>query len=444
MCSLIFSTAIPENIQDANKFLLPRGPDKTVYNVIEGKFFLHNLLTITGDFTPQPIIDSNIVLLFNGQIYNYLEFGDYSCDTLCIIPLYKKYGIDFVKHLDGEFAIVLIDFNERISLITTDTYGTKPLFYSSENGLGAATYKDALTKCGFSLIDKMSANTTLIYDLDTYQLKEKREVTKFNLDQYKTNYDDWLKAFSESISKRCAHNREKLFIGLSSGYDSGVIASELVNQKIPFKCYSVTGSENLDILNKRWNLLRDKCELEIVTITPQMRNEAHEHLLNNTEDWKYTIRSARSDYSESYLSLWDDSGANNLSHICSLAKRDNRKIFISGGGADEIMSDYGHNGISKYQHSNFGGKFPEILTQDFLKNTWLSFYGSSMQSYLKKDEVVSGSYSQEGRYPYIDVRLVQEFLNLSVDLKNSKYKSVLYEYLTRNNFPFEPGQKIGF
>jgi asparagine synthetase B (glutamine-hydrolysing) len=175
-----------------------------------------------------------------------------------------------------------------------------------------------------------------------------------------------------------------------------------------------------------------------------MRETAHQHLLDTTEDWKYTIKSARSDYSEAYLSLWDDNGSNNLSHICSLAKRDNRKIFISGAGSDELYSDYGYAGISKYQHSNFGGRYPDVLTEDFLKNTWLSFFGSSMDSYLAKDEWVAGSYSLEGRYPFIDVKLVQEFLSLSVDLKNSKYKSVLHEYLTRNNFPFEPGQKIGF
>ena len=38
-----------------------------------------------------------VVFLFNGEIYNFKDFGDYKSDGHCIIDLYKKYGVDFVK-----------------------------------------------------------------------------------------------------------------------------------------------------------------------------------------------------------------------------------------------------------------------------------------------------------------------------------------------------------
>ncbi len=439
MCSLIFSTKPPISIEKANKFLKFRGPDATIHKTINGVFFLHNLLSITGDFTTQPIIDNDIILLFNGQIYNQPR---YSCDTLSIIPLYKEHGVNFVKHLDGEFAIVLVDFKEKIAIITSDVFGTKPLFIGLDGkDIGASTYRSALLECGFSYVEKIKANTTILFNLETNEIDNVTSVKDFNLDQYKTNFDDWNAAFTKSITKRCANNRENMCMGLSSGYDSGAIACALATQNLPFKCYSVIGSENREVLEKRWDYLRGKCELEIMTIDPTMKESGHNWLLKNTEDWKYTVRTTRSDYNERYLSLWDDSGSNNLSVVCSFAKRDNKKIFISGGGSDEIYSDYGFGGTSKYAHSNFGGLFPQNLKDIF---PWPSFFESTMESYLAKDEYVGGSYGLETRYPFIDVQLVQEFLNLTPELKNSRYKSVLDNYLTINNFPFARDQKIGF
>lgn len=443
MCSLIFSTKIPSNIGYMNEFMSKRGPDKIGVDVFNGHFFLHNLLSITGSYTPQPMISEtkDIVCLFNGEIYNFRDFGDYDNDSKCLIPLYQKYGEDFIKKLDGEFAIVLVDYSNDILIATTDTMGTKPLWMSNEDGLGFATYKSGLIRSGFKSAKKVAANTTLMCKISTLTIENYSTVTEFNLDQYKTTFDDWNAAFTKSITKRCANNRENMCMGLSSGYDSGAIACALVKQNLPFRCYSVIGSENREILEKRWTYLNGKCELEIMEITPEMRESGHQWLLKNTEEWKYTVRTTRSDYNERYLSLWDDNGSNGLSVVCSFAKRDNKKIFISGGGADEIFSDYGFGGVSKYAHSNFGGLFPQNLKDIF---PWPSFFESTMESYLAKDEYVGGSYGLETRYPFIDVQVVQEFLNLTCELKNSRYKSVLDNYLTINNFPFARDQKIGF
>jgi asparagine synthetase B (glutamine-hydrolysing) len=110
-------------------------------------------------------------------------------------------------------------------------------------------------------------------------------------------------------------------------------------------------------------------------------------------------------------------------------------------GGDEIFSDYGFGGKSKYQHSNFGGLFPKDLSALF---PWPSFFGSTMESYLAKEEYVGGAYGLESRYPFLDKEVVQEFLWLDVSLKNNNYKNVLHYYLTENEFPFACGQKIGF
>ena len=64
--------------------------------------------------------------------------------------------------------------------------------------------------------------------------------------------------------------------------------------------------------------------------------------------------------------------------------------------------------------------------------------------YIAKEEYVAGSFGIETRYPFLDTQLVQEFLWIESDLKNKYYKSVVHEYLMRNNFPFDENNKIGF
>jgi asparagine synthetase B (glutamine-hydrolysing) len=180
---------------------------------------------------------------------------------------------------------------------------------------------------------------------------------------------------------------------------------------------------------------------EFIIPTPEVKNEARLYIDNHVEQLFYKTYSSHGDYNEFNLALHDDNGATGLSMVCKKARDDNCKIYISGQGADEIISDYGFNGVRIYPHSNFGGLYPENLEDIF---PWPSFYGSSQESYLMKEEHVAGSYGIEARYPFLDKRVVQEFLALDCRLKNSAYKSALRVYLERNHFPSHFDEKIGF
>jgi len=67
-----------------------------------------------------------------------------------------------------------------------------------------------------------------------------------------------------------------------------------------------------------------------------------------------------------------------------------------------------------------------------------------MESYLMKEEYVGGAYGIETRYPFLDKKVVQAFLNLEKNLKNYNYKSAIHQYLLKNNFPFDENWKHGF
>jgi asparagine synthetase B (glutamine-hydrolysing) len=440
MCSFLFTDKKIEDLDYVNYFMKFRGPDKTTHVEVENFSFVHNILSITGDFLEQPFVDSEdeIVCVYNGEIYNYDQFGNYKSDGECLIPLYKQYGDEFIKELDGEFAIVLVDFIKNKLIVSTDVFATKPLWYNIDDKICVATYESAVKRLGYLTANKLEANTTKVYDLTTKQLLNEFTIFDFDLTQYKNTFDDWIIAFKNSINKRTKNLREQLFIGLSSGYDSGAISCELTNQNVPYKAYTLIGNENFDVLKERYSLFNDNSSGQFLD---DNRWSYKEYINKNVEEFYYKIYSSSSDYNEFDLRLQDDNGSCGLSMICDYAKQEGKKVYLSGSGSDEIFSDYGFGGIKKYPHSNFGGLFPKDLNTIF---PWASFYGSTMLSYLAKEEYVAGSYGIETRYPYLDKYVVQEFLWLTEDLKNSNYKSVLFEYLTKNSYPFEKDRKIGF
>ena len=106
-------------------------------------------------------------------------------------------------------------------------------------------------------------------------------------------------------------------------------------------------------------------------------------------------------------------------------------------------------GKSIYSNSNFNGLFPENLEEIFPKHPndksceWYSFYNYTQKSFLGKEEIISGLYGIEGRYPYLDKDVVQEYINLTAKLKNSNYKAPMKYLFEKLNYPYEE-KKIGF
>ena len=128
MCSILGSNLLKTSYKHLNYHLQLRGPDNTTLIHKDGYGFLHNLLSMTGEITPQPFVEDDVICLYNGEIYNFDSFGDYKSDGECLIPLYKKYGDTFIQKLDGEFAIVLVDFNKDKLILSSDIFATKPIY----------------------------------------------------------------------------------------------------------------------------------------------------------------------------------------------------------------------------------------------------------------------------------------------------------------------------
>ena len=430
MCG--FAVSNVANIESSNAFCQKRGPDATTVNQFNGFHFLHNHLHITGDIIRQPFYKDDIVCVFNGEIYNYKNFGSYKSDGECLIDVYRMHGDNFASYLDGEFAICLVDFKNQKILTVTDTFACKPLWYETKDRkFCTGSYNSQLTGLGFNNAVKQKANTTLIFHLTKLSIIQEIQNVKFDLRQHKNSFDDWIFAFSKSIEKRIQNTGYGMFCGMSSGYDSGAIACELEKQKANFKAYTILNNENIDVLNAR---------LKTISNTEAFELSGEEFQIWKSELRNYCENFSYNDHLMSY-DIKKDQASMGLSAICNRARKEKRRIYFSGQGADEIISDYGFGGTKIYKHSSFGGKFPQDLTGFF---PWHSFWSGTQIQYLNKEEYVAGHFGIETRYPFLDKNLVQEFLWLTADLKNSKYKSCLDEYLKINNFPYQPAEKRGF
>lgn len=403
MCGFIVSQG-----EYNNEKIQRRGPDKTTVLERNGHKFVHNLLAITG-YAPQPYEDDDIVAVFNGEIYNHPYENS---DGENIIPLYQKHGVDFPKYLDGEFAIALYDFNAGRAIFTTDIFATKPLWLSDD---GVASYQSGIGGV------KIPANTTVVKNI-----KNGEEITHsvhdFDFTQHKNTYDDWIDAFERAVAKRAT---DDCFMGLSSGYDSGAIALAMERNKAKFKAYSIVAEEDRETIEKRHERLTAG---QILPLTGREYQETQVEIKNIAEEFAYRIKL---DNGVRKSKMTDDKGAVGLAWICKNAPE---RVYISGQGSDEIISDY-----SAYpRQSTFKGHFPEKLEE------WENFYSSCQEAYIAKEEHIAGAYGKEARYPFLDREVVQEFLWLKPELKNKHYKAPIHEYLTRYNYPFNEGQKVGF
>ena len=478
MCSFLVTNILNFILEYVNFYLKYRGPDGTNIKTINGIKFIHNLLHITGKKTLQPFIDTdypsicnsdsvpnsnsnqnsnqnsnidpNIVVLFNGEIYNYQEFNSlnnesYDSDGECIIPLYKKYGDDFIHHLYGEFAVVLFDFQRNLIILSTDIFSTKPLWYcfdKNKSKFAIASYASAIKRLGFNDTDivQLKANTTIFVDMDTLEINSNmtKRVYEFDLNQHKTTFDDWEQALINSITIRTKNSSFPFFIGLSSGYDSGGICCCLNNLNIKYESYSICGGEDVNTIVRRIDINnKNKNKGNLINLNLRTYKQISHILSYRCEDFKHFVLPNQ----QKPYSVLGDGASAGMATIFIEAKRQGYKYFLSGQGADEIFSDYGHNGIKFKHHSFFGGKFPNDLNNFF---PWHSVFDGVQKCFIAKEEYVSGAFGIEGRYPYLDKNVVQEFLWLDSKLKNSFYKSPLHHFLTKNNYPFKPNVKVGF
>ena len=136
------STEIRAVLQRMTDVIIHRGPDDEGFFTLDGiGLGMRRLSIIDLSSGKQPIFneDKSIVIVFNGEVYNYLElrkqlqsrghFFTTNSDTEVIVHLYEDFGDDCVQHLRGMFAFSIWDIRRNRLLIARDRLGIKPLYY---------------------------------------------------------------------------------------------------------------------------------------------------------------------------------------------------------------------------------------------------------------------------------------------------------------------------
>lgn len=143
MCGIcgIIGSSNPGTLEAMTDAIAHRGPDADGFYQQDDVSLGHRRLSIVDvQHGQQPMIDENgVVVVFNGEIYNHpvlqkeLEAEapyQTNSDTETILRAYHKYGTRCVEKLDGMFAFVLYDPQERLLLGARDRLGKKPLYYT--------------------------------------------------------------------------------------------------------------------------------------------------------------------------------------------------------------------------------------------------------------------------------------------------------------------------
>lgn len=116
-----------------------RGPDDEGYFLSGPIGLAHKRLSIIDLATGhQPMTADGVTVVFNGEIYNYVELREElrrrghafatTSDTEVLLRMYLEHGVDFVSRLNGMFAFVIYDPRQNRLVAARDHFGIKPLY----------------------------------------------------------------------------------------------------------------------------------------------------------------------------------------------------------------------------------------------------------------------------------------------------------------------------
>ena len=367
----------------------------------------HNLLSIYDlpdrVSLPQPVSNENLVLVFNGEIYNFNTIRNFLAKVsveaeiksdgealLYLIDFFNK-G-DLVKAIqaalrlaDGDYAFAVWD-GENLA-VTRDPLGVKPLFYAVGDELCAfASSRDSLHEVGFDEVESLKPENILFNWVDIYPIQPIYEKVE-EVDASKLG-----KLLKLSVSKR-VEGLDEVGVIFSGGVDSSILALFLqdisLNKKLDITLYAV-GTENSKDL-KAAECAADSLNLPLKTqiITEEL---IREHV------------------GEAVRAIGDDNlmkvGVGLTTYFATrLIHEDNIKVAISGQGADELFGGYNRY-LKSYAEGNLDWELREDISNMYHVN-------------LERDDACAMLNSVELRLPFLDKRLVEYAINLPIKNKIS-------------------------
>lgn len=353
-------------VLDCTNTMIHRGPDD--YGIFIDRFvgLGHRRLSIIDLSTgKQPMFneDCSIAIVFNGEIYNYLELHDIltskghifktRSDTETIIHAYEEWGEQCVERFRGMFAFAVWNKNKNEMFIARDRVGIKPLYYVQSDDIFIfsseikAILKTEIVKREVDLhaldsyltIGYVPGEKTIFKNIfkllpgHTIRVQDNKIIshkywdlnfTSENTKSLKVVKNEFLELFTDCVNQHLMSD-VPLGVFLSGGLDSSAVVAamdRIVNTSI--KTFSI-GYENANDISELdyAKMIADKFETEhhIFILEPDNFFSSIELLLHHTEE-------PIVEYS-----------AIALFHIAKLCRK-YATVVLSGEGSDEAFAGY--------------------------------------------------------------------------------------------------------
>lgn len=341
-----------------------RGPDDAHYYIDDGiALGFRRLSIIDLEGGRQPILneDGSLVLLFNGEIYNYQELREElikaghvfttKTDSETILHGYEEYGKKILDRLRGMFAFIIWNKNTKELFGARDIFGIKPFYYykKGKEFMFGSEIKSFLSHPNFEKeLDEDMIPLYLSYEYSpdertifknvfklpgahcfTYKNGELK-VERYYKIEYKIEDDKSLEYWEDAITKEFTesvsmHQIADVEVGcfLSSGVDSSYVVKEISKGTKKVKTFSVGYEE------EKYSELPYAQDFSNVIGVPNIANKVSaDEFFDAVPEIQYYMDEPLPNPSEIPLYF--------------LAKNARRyvKVVLSGEGADELFGGY--------------------------------------------------------------------------------------------------------
>lgn len=367
-----------EIIKLMSKRIEHRGPDGEGYFSDENVALAHRRLSIidltTGN---QPMYneDESVVIVFNGEIYNYVELRSElvkaghkfktNSDTEVLVHGFEEWHTDLPKYLRGMFAFAIYDKKSKDLFLARDNFGIKPLYYTIMNDtfmfaseikafLDTPDFKKELNEdilqayLEFSFVPTNETFFKGVYRLDAGSSLLYHE-GKITIDKYfKLDFKDGIESFDEAVSSISEvmedsvkkHLLSDVEVGsfLSSGIDSSYIVSIAKPSKTYTVGYDIPKYDEISYAKDLASKLGINNTSKVIKMDEYM---------NEFPKIMYYLDEPTS-----------DPAAISLYFVAKLASKD-VKVVLSGEGADEFFG--GYNSYREEVDLKFYNKIPYFI-----------------------------------------------------------------------------------
>jgi len=365
---------IKKNIRITAKKMKNRGPDNFNYkslNVEKNKvFFLHSRLSIIelSKKANQPYEYKDKILIFNGEIYNYIELRrrlenegikfQSNSDTEVLIKCLDHYGEKTFEFLEGMWAFAFLDNKKKKLILSRDRFGEKPLYFKkTSDGIyfGSETtfienlsnFKEDINESkinnflryGFGSV--FHDNKSFLKNINAVEpgqnliISKNLEIKKkkyWYLEKVKTNnninYDKQIEIIKnlliKSVKIRLRSDVKNVF-SLSGGIDSGALVS-ISKKELKYK----TDTYSIISKDKKYN------EQKFINETINDTKANNKSIKVKNIKFFSNIKSIIEYFNSPLLTI----NYIPLSQLLLNIKKANYKVLITGNGADEIFAGY--------------------------------------------------------------------------------------------------------